>query len=457
MPDAPQSDWRDSGKEPCATWRRTPLAAGGAGARFRQTWPAHPQTLLRSAPCSPSPSPSARPFSFGSARFKPACLVLIGSGYEQNLLLPHNVYGWNGLATLEKEVTQDAEYGDVLRLPWDQPTQMRCVGSPIEPKEETWKEIWNKIDVGSYKEKNVVAFISLHGIADKDEAYLLPNLPARRSPRAFQQSRIPFRDLLDSVKGVKKKNVVLLLDVCHADADWPIGMLHNDFVKRLQEKYEAEIAGMGNLVVICATSPDQRSWASEELQKTIFAHYVTQGLKGAGQGENRVTAWQLFKYVEEKVDKSAQANRARRQTPILLGNPVLAKEIDLVHVAEPYAEPEPPALNLDAASLKREWGKWLELRRGPGPARLRPTSVAALSGHAAPLRTARPRRRSDRQVGRHAEKSRQAARRHRRQPAGRSVCASGEQPAHAAGARVSPRRRSRRGGVARRPAQGGQR
>src|ERR1051325_4753620 len=36
---------------------------------------------------------------------KPACLVLIGSGYEDNLFLPHNVFGWNGLDILEKEVT----------------------------------------------------------------------------------------------------------------------------------------------------------------------------------------------------------------------------------------------------------------------------------------------------------------------------------------------------------------
>ena len=242
MPDAPQSDWRDSGKEPATLAPHAP-GSRGSRARLRQTWPAHPQTLLRSWRPARHRRRHRRRFLW-LRPIKPACLVLIGSGYEQNLLLPHNVYGWNGLATLEKEVTQDAEYGDVLVSPGI--SRRRCPRrQPDRAKEETWKEIWNKIDVGSYKEKNVVAFISLHGIADKDEAYLLPNLPARRSPRAFQQSRIPFRDLLDSVKGVKKKNVVLLLDVCHADADWPIGMLHNDFVNACRRNTRPRLPAWG--------------------------------------------------------------------------------------------------------------------------------------------------------------------------------------------------------------------
>ena len=40
----------------------------------------------------------------------------------------------------------------------------------------------------------------------------------------------------------------------------------------------------------------------------------------AGQpAKERVTALKLFKYVEEKVDKWAQTNRARSQTPVMFG------------------------------------------------------------------------------------------------------------------------------------------
>src|SRR5437870_402955 len=31
---------------------------------------------------------------------KPACLVLLGASYDDNLALPHNVYGWKGLVDL---------------------------------------------------------------------------------------------------------------------------------------------------------------------------------------------------------------------------------------------------------------------------------------------------------------------------------------------------------------------
>jgi hypothetical protein len=364
MPDAP--DWRDSGSGPSEPggsrpWQPKDAAPDSSAKPGKRTVKriAAVVALLAIAVGIGIVFLWLRPI-------KPACLVLIGSGYEQNLLLPHNAYGWNGLTALEKDVTQEGEH--LFRLPWDQPTQMRRVGSPIEPTEQTWKEIWDKIDIASYKEKNVVVFISLHGSADKDEAYLLPNAPPKVAPRAFNQSRIPFRDVLDSLKSVKKKNIVLLLDVCHANADWPIGMLHNDFVKRLQEKYQSEIDGMSNLSVICSTSPDQRSWPSDELQKTIFAHYVAQGLQGAGQNvHERVTAWKLFKFVEEKVDKWVQTNRARRQTPILLGSATLAKEIEIVHIAEAFAEPETASAKFDPEGLKREWSKWQSLKSEQGP------------------------------------------------------------------------------------------
>ena len=292
---------------------------------------------------------------------KPACLVLIGSGYEQNLLLPHNVHGWNGLAILDKAVAQDDDYKDSLRLPWDQPAKMRRVSEPIEAKEQPWKEIWEKLDIASYKEKTVVMFLSLHGMADQGEAYLLSNTAAKLS-------RIPFREVLDSLKTVKQKKIVLLLDASQASAHWPIGMLHNDFVKRLQEKYDDEIKGLGNVAVICSAGADQRSWASDELQNSVFGYFVTQGLQGAGQRvHERVTAWKLFKYVEEKVDKWAQTNRARRQTPILIGDENLAREIEIVHIAEPFAEPEFAVRPFDAESLKDVWSKWRDLKKDQLP------------------------------------------------------------------------------------------
>jgi hypothetical protein len=295
---------------------------------------------------------------------QPACLVLLGSGYEQNLLLPHNAHGWHGLVQLDQAVAQDGTAPDAFRWPWNPPTRLRRVSDPVEIGDQAWSEIWNRLDLPSYHEKAVVLCLSMHGMADRDEAYLLPNFTVKPSGKALAQARIPFREVLDSLKTLQNRKVLLLIDAAQVSAHWPIGMLHNDFVARLQEKYDGPIRAMGNVAVICSTSPDQRSWASDEMQNTVFGHYVTLGLQGAGHGAHeRVTAWSLFKYVEGKVDQWVQTNRARRQTPLLLGDESLARELEIAYVTEAIAEPAVPMRTVDSDGLKVEWTKWRDLAR----------------------------------------------------------------------------------------------
>ena len=205
----------------------------------------------------------------------------------------------------------------------------------------------------------MVVFVSLHGMADDQKAYLLPNISGKLK-KSLAQMRVPFDEVLDSLRKVKNKKILLLLDVSQVEVDWPIGMLHNDFVERLQEKYEKEIAAIEHLTVICSAAADQRSWGSDELQRSVFAHFVAGGLKGAGHvKDTNVTALSLFNYVKTNVDAWAQTNRARTQTPILLGGESRAKGIDLVHVEEPPAslEYEKPALDVEPPSRTSGMGQ----------------------------------------------------------------------------------------------------
>ncbi len=367
MPDAPTPDWRDSGTNP--------VQPGGA-----KPW--QPDDTANGPSALPTKRSLKRTVALISLillavgigiviywlrPIKPACLVLIGSGYETNLLLPSNVYGWNGLLALEKEVVDDEDvFKSLSRFSLTQPTKMRRVGNaPVELKEKSWDETWKEIPISS--ERTVVLCISLLGFADEKDAFLLPNF-AVKQPKDFERSLVPFRKVLDSLKTVKNDKILLILDVCPAEVHWPIGMLHNDFVQRLQEKYGDEIKSNDKLTVICSCSPDQRSWGSEELQRSVFTHFVTEGLKGAGHDVNtNVTAQSLFDFVKESVDTWAQTNRARRQTPILLGADNRAKKIDLVHIAKAYEKkpPQPTALNEEA--LKEEWRRWKELKSGQAP------------------------------------------------------------------------------------------
>lgn len=361
MSNDPQPNWRDTASEPVTPSGSRPWQPRDVGPPAAP--PVSKRNVLRLAALSALVATVA---GIGAVVVwlrpgKPACLALVGSGYERNLMLPHNVHGWNGLAILDRSAAQDDDYKDAFRWPWNPPGKMRRIGDPIEVRDQSWQDVWNKLDVASQPEKTVVLFVSLHGMADQDEAYLLPNFTVKPSPKAFLQARIPFRDVLDSCKSVKK-NIVLLVDATQVAAHWPIGMLHNDFVERLQEKYDSRIKAMGNLVVICSTGPDQRSWASDELQNSIFGHYVSLGLQGAGlNGHERITAWRLFKYVEDRVDKWAQTNRARRQTPILLGDENLAREMEIAYIGESFAEPEPPLGAFAPESVRPEWSKWRDL------------------------------------------------------------------------------------------------
>jgi hypothetical protein len=367
MPDAPIPDWRDTGAE----------APQPVGAKPWQTG---------AAPDGPSILPTKRSLKrtvalaslvllacgIGAVIYwlrpiKPACLVLVGSGYETNLLLPSNVYGWNGLLAMDREVVDDEDvFKSLSRFSLTQPTKMRRVGNaPVEWKEKSWEETWKDIPISS--ERAVVVCLSLLGYADEKDAYLLPNFPGRQ-PRDFEKAPVPFRRILDSLKTVKNEKILLILDVCPAEVHWPIGMLHNDFVKRLQDKYGDEIKDNPKLTVICSCSPDQRSWGSEELQLSTFSHFLIEGLKGAGHSVNtNVTAQSLFDYVKENVDTWARTNRARKQTPILLPADSRAKSIDLVHVASAYEKTPLPPRPLNEEALKAEWARWKELKSGQAP------------------------------------------------------------------------------------------
>src|SRR5947207_2374300 len=78
----------------------------------------------------------------------------------------------------------------------------------------------------------LVIVVSAHGGADKDGAFLLPtNADARPLPL----HRLRLASVLDRLermpRSVKK---VLILDVTQLPAHWPLGMLHNDFVRGIE-------------------------------------------------------------------------------------------------------------------------------------------------------------------------------------------------------------------------------
>src|SRR5262249_21612251 len=144
-------------------------------------------------------------------------------------------------------------------------------------------------------------------------------------------------------------------------------MLNNDFARGLLELQE-RIEKVPNLIVLSATDADQRSWPCAGRRRTIFAHYVLEGLRGSadeapsGNNNGRVDGLELHRYVRAEVDRWTRQHRQARQTRVLLGGEDRAQGIDLVAFSNRPATKEDEPLPFDAtrelAEVQRQLARW---------------------------------------------------------------------------------------------------
>ncbi len=288
-----------------------------------------------------------------------SAFVLVGAGYEENVAVPHNVYGREGLKAL---VEWTAGYkkpfllwgGEIPRL-HHQTLEFRSTNR------------WDK-DLDKFGEQTIMVYFALHGGVDGKGAYLLPHDADPHNPA---ESRLYLEDILGRLRQLpEEKNKVLILDATQATADWSRGMLHNDFARAL-ENLDEHIAKVPNLIVISASDTDQKSWVAEPWRKTIFGHHVVEGLKGAaddrregGDGNELVTAQELMAYLRKNVERWVRDNRAALQTPVLLpkkDGDQRAGKIDLAQVRDGYQAPDPKPLSALPLQLKQAWEDYQRL------------------------------------------------------------------------------------------------
>ncbi len=294
----------------------------------------------------------------------PACLVLMGASYDENLAVPHNAYSWKNLEDLGK-------LKDVPDLFTEKGRPSLLYRSPELKGADIWKKEWDVLapKIRSSREKTVVLYLALHGAADSKDAYFFLN-----DDHGF--ARLPLTDLLKALAGddLRDKNVVLILEPALSRANWSAGVLENNFVAKLVEKTKDR----KNLFILCASDANQVSWPSEEWQQTVFGHYLIEGLRGAADGSidgsrnSRVTALELFDYVKKSVVAWSHVNRAIEQTPIFIGDESEAGLVEIVQVSSPYQERDGDVPGLDfrvPESLENAWTEWNKARtRTPRPA-----------------------------------------------------------------------------------------
>ena len=238
---------------------------------------------------------------------RPCCLVLLGAGYKENLAIGENVYGWQSLSDLAELVREDdfAMWGKHLLQLRQEPQQWRT--------DTKWKEL-----LSSCERHTLVAALAVHGGTDTAGPYLLPH---NATPENTPQNRIRLTEVLDVLASLPTdKNKVLILDATTMASNWQLGMLRNDFARQL-EQLAPRIEAIPNLVVLSSCGADQRSWNCPELRRTIYFHFVIEGLRGAArdtENDGRINAWELHQYVSRSVQRWSQSNRGIVQTPVLL-------------------------------------------------------------------------------------------------------------------------------------------
>ncbi len=191
---------------------------------------------------------------------------------------------------------------------------------------------------------------------------------------------LPLADLLAMVGKAPARHKLLLLDV-HQPLVLPQqGFLRSDVAAQVRPVVEKAVEGSANLQVLCACSPGQVSWTSEELGHSVFAYFVARGLRGRADGalpdgkrDKRVSAAELVAYVRRHVDAWVAQNLGERQTPYAVG----AVDDFPVTLVRPEPDEEPALPEAYPGWLKAGWQRhdrwWAQ-----GVHRLSPRLVADL-------------------------------------------------------------------------------
>jgi hypothetical protein len=286
---------------------------------------------------------------------QPAALLLWGAGYQENLAVPHNVYGWQTLSDFTTVAQSSGRFtwrGSWLRLE-QPPTEVRT--------DSPWRSWLKDVD-----EPAVVLYVAMHGAADERGPYLLP----ADTREADDAERLRIDDLLDRLAELPpEKNKLLLLDATQIDSHWRLGILKNEFARGLAALND-RIASIPGLVVISASDVNQQSWICEDQRRTVFGHFTIEALNGAARDDDRdgrIDAGELFTAVGEHVERWVRGNRAALQTPVLFPQGEegrrRAEAIDLGSTASGYRPPEslPPLDASSSESLQQAWRRYEQL------------------------------------------------------------------------------------------------
>lgn len=234
-------------------------------------------------------------------------LILVGAGYETNLSMPTNLWGWIGLQDF-------AKLGDPNgpETSWD-----RSLIKVHGPQQLTDERLIKKA-IHQATAPTIVLMVAAHGAADNSGPYIIPqNI---NTIGDLSSSIIRVSDIINEVALLPEStHKLVIFDTTGLEECASLGVLDNQFAQSLRA-LDRLIASVPNLSVLCASDEGQRSWSCAPWRQTVFGHYVVAGLEGRADYDHdgRVSGTELSKYVTDRVEKWSWSNREVAQRPFSL-------------------------------------------------------------------------------------------------------------------------------------------
>ncbi|MBY0229653.1 MAG: hypothetical protein K2W96_10275, partial [Gemmataceae bacterium] len=255
----------------------------------------------------------------------PAVLVVGVAGYEDNLAVAANPQGREAARRLAALAGSSSPLSSFFS------TSGKLRGSLVEMKRNA---DWGRA-LENARERTAIVYLALHGGADGQGAFLYPN-----DATADPDDRLRLSAVLDRLEKLPADRMkLLLLDATGNGPDLVSGQLSNGFARAL-EAMDSRIAAIPGLVVISASSPDERSWPAADQRTSLFAQHLLDAL-----GTQGLDAARLFARLEERIGNDAHRLYGARQRPMLLPKSdglSRAARVSLTFKVEREEEQSPP-------------------------------------------------------------------------------------------------------------------
>jgi hypothetical protein len=174
-------------------------------------------------------------------------------------------------------------------------------------------------------------------IDDPDRLSVDPDVLDVARAQGHRATGMNLKDVLEEFRQRPWQKKLLILDIGQIGTDRDLGVFANDFSYRLKQDLDRSSAD--SLAVLCSCAPGQLSWSSDADRRSVFAHFVAEGMNRS------IDVNELAAYVKKHVYQWVKAHRGAIQTPLswvgsasnfLLPKP--ANGIGLLTIGSPTAQ-----------------------------------------------------------------------------------------------------------------------